>query len=171
MSSTVVHQSWEHPRGMEHNIVPPLEESFHWPSITVLAVIARFSKQGIKLLGTPNVPVCSIVFLDGCFNLPIFILQSSCNKGRSHLAWSSVIVLVVVCYIACSVRTTIVRDRAICGEMPRLFAVRAMVSALVCLPNIQLLKKPSQCFAILERLTWHKSNKLCNIVKIIYVIV
>ena len=37
--------------------------------------------------------------------------------------------------------------------------------------NLQLLKKLSQCFAILERLTWHKSNKLSNILKIIYVIV
>jgi hypothetical protein len=37
--------------------------------------------------------------------------------------------------------------------------------------DIQSLKKLSQCFAILERLTWHKSNKLSNILKIIYVIV
>jgi hypothetical protein len=36
---------------------------------------------------------------------------------------------------------------------------------------LQLLKKLSQCFAILERLTWHKSNKLSNILEIIYVIV
>ena len=36
--------------------------------------------------------------------------------------------------------------------------------------NVQLLKKPSQCFAILERVTWNKSNKLSNIVKIMYVI-
>jgi hypothetical protein len=36
---------------------------------------------------------------------------------------------------------------------------------------IQSLKKPSQCFAILERLTRHKSNKLSDILKIIYVIV
>jgi len=35
---------------------------------------------------------------------------------------------------------------------------------------IQLLKKLSQCFAILERVTWNKSNKLSNIVKIMYVI-
>src|SRR5205807_436 len=27
---------------------------------------------------------------------------------------------------------------------------------------VQLLKKLSRCFAILERLTWHKSNKLSN---------
>jgi len=36
--------------------------------------------------------------------------------------------------------------------------------------NIQLLKKPSQCFAILERVTWNKSHKLSNIVKIMYVV-
>ena len=36
---------------------------------------------------------------------------------------------------------------------------------------IQLLKKPSQCLAILESLTWHKSNKSDNILKIIYIIV
>jgi len=35
---------------------------------------------------------------------------------------------------------------------------------------IQSLKKLSQCFVILERVTWNKSNKLSNIVKIIYVI-
>jgi len=35
---------------------------------------------------------------------------------------------------------------------------------------IQLLKKLSQCFAILERVTWNKSNKLSDIVKIMYVI-
>ena len=38
------------------------------------------------------------------------------------------------------------------------------------LKDIQSLKKPSQCFAILERVTWNKSNKLSNIVKIMYVI-
>ena len=37
--------------------------------------------------------------------------------------------------------------------------------------DLQSLKRPSQCFAILERLTWHKSNKLSNILKIIYIIV
>ena len=36
---------------------------------------------------------------------------------------------------------------------------------------IQLLKKLSQCLAILESLTWDKSNKLDNILKIIYIIV
>ena len=36
--------------------------------------------------------------------------------------------------------------------------------------HIQSLKKPSQCFAILERVTWNKSNKLSDIVKIMYVI-
>ena len=36
---------------------------------------------------------------------------------------------------------------------------------------LQLLKKLSQCLAILESLTWHKSNKLANILKIIYIIV
>ena len=35
---------------------------------------------------------------------------------------------------------------------------------------IQLLKKPSQCLVILESLTWHKSNKLANILRIIYII-
>ena len=35
---------------------------------------------------------------------------------------------------------------------------------------IQLLKKLSQCFAILERVAWNKSNKLSNIVKVMYVI-
>jgi hypothetical protein len=34
--------------------------------------------------------------------------------------------------------------------------------------DIQWLKKPSQCLAILERLTWDKSNKLCNNLKIIF---
>ena len=37
--------------------------------------------------------------------------------------------------------------------------------------SIQSLKKPSQCFAVLGRLTWHKSNKLPNNLKIIYIIV
>jgi hypothetical protein len=32
---------------------------------------------------------------------------------------------------------------------------------------VQWLKKLSQCLAILERLTWDKSNKLCNNLKII----
>jgi hypothetical protein len=35
---------------------------------------------------------------------------------------------------------------------------------------IQWVKKLSQCLAVLERLTWHKSNKLRNNLKIIYVI-
>jgi hypothetical protein len=33
---------------------------------------------------------------------------------------------------------------------------------------IQALKKLSQCLAIWERMTWHKSNKLCNNLKLIY---
>ena len=37
--------------------------------------------------------------------------------------------------------------------------------------HLQSLKKPSQCLAILESLTWNKSNKLDNILKIIYIIV
>ena len=37
-------------------------------------------------------------------------------------------------------------------------------------PNL-LRTKPSQCFAVLGRLTWHKSNKLPNNLKIIYIIV
>jgi hypothetical protein len=32
---------------------------------------------------------------------------------------------------------------------------------------IQWVKKLSQCLAVLERLTWHKSSKLCNNLKII----
>jgi len=36
--------------------------------------------------------------------------------------------------------------------------------------SLQSLKKLSQCFAILERVTWNKSNKLSNIVNIMYVI-
>ena len=36
---------------------------------------------------------------------------------------------------------------------------------------LQSLKKLSQCFELLERVTWHKSHKLCNIMKIIYLIV
>ena len=44
-----------------------------------------------------------------------------------------------------------------------------LVGALI-LFDIQSLKKLSQCFAILERLTWNKSSKLSNIMKIIYVI-
>jgi hypothetical protein len=36
--------------------------------------------------------------------------------------------------------------------------------------QLQWVKKLSQCLAVLERLTWHKSNKLCNNLKIIYVI-
>jgi hypothetical protein len=36
--------------------------------------------------------------------------------------------------------------------------------------DLQWVKKLSQCLAVLERLTWHKSNKLCNNLKIIYVI-
>jgi hypothetical protein len=44
-------------------------------------------------------------------------------------------------------------------------------SATKHLAYIQLLKKLSQYFAILERLTWYKSNKLSNILEIIYVIV
>jgi hypothetical protein len=37
-------------------------------------------------------------------------------------------------------------------------------------PHVQWVKKLSQCLAVLERLTWHKSNKLYNNLKIIYVI-
>jgi hypothetical protein len=37
--------------------------------------------------------------------------------------------------------------------------------------DLQLLIKLSQCLATLERLTWNKSNKLYNNLKIIYVIV
>ncbi len=36
---------------------------------------------------------------------------------------------------------------------------------------IQWLKKVSQCFGIFERMTWHKSGKLSNNLKIIPVIV
>jgi len=36
--------------------------------------------------------------------------------------------------------------------------------------NIQWVKKLSQCLALLKRLTCQKSSKLCNNVKIIYVI-
>jgi hypothetical protein len=36
--------------------------------------------------------------------------------------------------------------------------------------DIQWVKKLSQCLAVLERLTWHKSSKLHNNLKIIYVI-
>jgi hypothetical protein len=36
--------------------------------------------------------------------------------------------------------------------------------------HVQWVKKLSQCLAVLERLTWHKSNKLYNNLKIIYVI-
>ena len=35
---------------------------------------------------------------------------------------------------------------------------------------LQSLKKLSQCLVILESLTWHKSNKLANILRIIYTI-
>jgi hypothetical protein len=45
-----------------------------------------------------------------------------------------------------------------------------MQGALVEGEHVQWVKKLSQCLAILERLTWHKSNKLCNNLKIIYVI-
>jgi hypothetical protein len=37
-------------------------------------------------------------------------------------------------------------------------------------PELQWVKKLSQCLAILKRLTWHKSDKLHNNLKIIYVI-
>ena len=39
-------------------------------------------------------------------------------------------------------------------------------------PNslLQWLKKLSQCLAVLERLTWHKSSKLHNNLKIMYII-
>ena len=40
----------------------------------------------------------------------------------------------------------------------------------LCLPMLQLLKKLSQCLAALQRLMQHKSNKLHNNLKIIYVI-
>jgi hypothetical protein len=36
--------------------------------------------------------------------------------------------------------------------------------------RLQLLKKLSQCLAVLKRLTWHKSDKLHNNLKIVYVI-
>jgi hypothetical protein len=36
--------------------------------------------------------------------------------------------------------------------------------------EVQWVKKLSQCLAVLERLTWHKSSKLHNNLKIIYVI-
>jgi hypothetical protein len=35
---------------------------------------------------------------------------------------------------------------------------------------VQWVKKLSQCLAVLERLTWNKSSKLSNNLKIIYVI-
>jgi hypothetical protein len=84
-------------------------------------------------------------------------------------------------------------DDGVCGDKARVHAVNNVgtdaTAGLLCgllafgwccrqnrgrvraSPGLQLLKKPSQCFAILERLTWHKSNKLSNILKIIYVIV
>jgi hypothetical protein len=37
-------------------------------------------------------------------------------------------------------------------------------------PNIQWLKKLSQCFTVLTRWTWYKTSILHNILKIIYVI-
>jgi len=36
--------------------------------------------------------------------------------------------------------------------------------------NLQWLKKLSQCLAVLKRLTWHKSSKLHNNLKIMYII-
>jgi hypothetical protein len=48
-------------------------------------------------------------------------------------------------------------------------APEAIVGDDVCL-YVQWVKKLSQCLAVLERLTWHKSNKLCNNLKLIYVI-
>jgi hypothetical protein len=36
--------------------------------------------------------------------------------------------------------------------------------------EVQWVKKLSQCLAVLERLAWHKSSKLHNTLKIIYVI-
>ena len=42
---------------------------------------------------------------------------------------------------------------------------------MVVVADLQSLKKLSQCFAVLGRLTWHKSNKLPNNLKIIYIIV
>ncbi len=36
--------------------------------------------------------------------------------------------------------------------------------------KVQWVKKLSQCLAVLERLTWHKSSKLHNNLKLIYVI-
>jgi hypothetical protein len=41
---------------------------------------------------------------------------------------------------------------------------------IMCFAHVQWVKKLSQCLDVLERLTWHKSNKLCNNLKIIYVI-
>jgi hypothetical protein len=38
------------------------------------------------------------------------------------------------------------------------------------LAEVQWVKKLSQCLAVLEGLTWHKSSKLYNNLKIIYVI-
>jgi hypothetical protein len=38
------------------------------------------------------------------------------------------------------------------------------------LTKVQWVKKLSQCLAVLERLTWHKLNKLWNNLKIIYII-
>ena len=46
-----------------------------------------------------------------------------------------------------------------------------VVHALLDFLYLQSLKKLSRCFAVLERLTWHKSDKLYNILKIIYIIV
>ena len=54
-----------------------------------------------------------------------------------------------------------------------LLACPSHSSSTHCCPlrmDVQSLKKPSQCFSILERVTWNKSNKLSHIVKIMYVI-
>jgi hypothetical protein len=53
-------------------------------------------------------------------------------------------------------------------ELPKVPLIIATPQPMV---GVQLLKKPSQCLAILESLTWHKSNKLANILKIIYIII
>jgi hypothetical protein len=56
-------------------------------------------------------------------------------------------------------------------SIPCIYRPPDVQGALIGSPiTLQWVKKLSQCLAVLERLTWHKSNKLSNNLKIIYVI-
>ena len=69
--------------------------------------------------------------------------------------------------------TIALRQPPLVSSLPNSFICPRFPCRLVFINTmyLQLLKKLSQCFKLLERVTWHKSNKLWNILKIINIIV